>query len=331
MPTDTLDVRGLLCPIPILQLQKTIQKMPVGAVLTVLCSDPGTLKDIPIWCKIHGHDLLKEQRQDGLFTFLIQKKSTSPQKLRLSVTMITLNAEKLLEKSLASVDFADEIILVDAGSTDNTLAIARAHATVKIFETQEWQGFGFQKNYALSLASGQWIFSLDADEIVSEDLKTSLLQAMETEAFQAYTCQRCNFYYGHEIKHAGWGNDHLLRFFKRGLGQFSDDVVHEKIELPEAIPVGKLPGKLLHYSYADVSEVLMKMDRYSSLSAEKMRQKGQQASVFKALLAYFAGFFHLYFVRLGCLDGKAGLLLAIAHGQAKYYRILKLALMQGKL
>ena len=247
----------------------------------------------------------------------------------LSVIMITKNAAQHLDQSLHSVAFANEIIMVDSGSTDATLEIAKRHA-VKLYQTTVWPGFGAQKNYALSLATGDWVLSLDADEIVSPELATAIRNAITHPMYDAYQFERVTFYCGKMIRHSGWNHDWLLRLLKRQMGQFTDRQIHEKLTLIPTATLGILQGKLLHYSYNNFSEVLQKMDFYSTYSAQRMQQQGKRSSVTRAILAYWAGFLHAYLIRAGWLDGKMGLLLAINHGQNKYYRMLKLMMMQDK-
>jgi glycosyltransferase involved in cell wall biosynthesis len=244
----------------------------------------------------------------------------------LSVILITKNEEANLAACLESVSFADEIVLVDSGSCDQTVAIARQYrAVVKI--TEDWPGFGIQKNRALALATQEWVLSIDADERVTPELQLQILAVIKNpQSLSCYALSRLSFYCGRFMKHSGWFPDFVPRLFRRGTACFSDHLVHERL-LPTS-PVGQLDQFLLHYSFRDFSSVLKKVDAYSSSSAQQAFDQGKRSSVGKAVLHGFWAFVRTYFIRLGFLDGAHGLALAISNAEGSYYRYLKIWLMQ---
>lgn len=240
----------------------------------------------------------------------------------LSVIIITKNAERHVKRSLESCKWADEIIIIDSGSTDQTLDIASQY-TQNITQT-DWPGFGPQKNRALAKATGDWVLSLDADEYLSDELKSEIQQAINLNNTDAYSIPRRSKYCGHTIRFGDWRNDNVVRLFKRGCASFSNDLVHEKLLVTGTIK--KLNNHLYHEAFSSLEEVLNKMNQYSTLGAEMRFKKGQTASLSKAISHSLWTFIRGYFFRLGFLDGKAGYMLAISNAQGCYYRYLKLAL-----
>ena len=244
---------------------------------------------------------------------------------RLSVIIITRDESKRLRPCLESVAFADEIVVVDSGSTDDTVEIARS-AGARVTQTLDWPGFGPQKNRALDLATGDWVFSIDADERVTPALRASIESAISEPRWDAYTVGRLSSFCGQFMRHSGWYPDHVLRLVRRGSARFSDALVHEKLETSAA--VGHLEGALLHESYADAEAVLQKMDRYSSAGAQALRLKGVRGSLGKALGHGTWAFLRTYLFKYGFLDGRLGFVLALSNAQETYYRYLKLWLLQ---
>ncbi len=241
--------------------------------------------------------------------------------IRLSVIVITLNEADNLTECLASVRWADELVIVDAGSTDGTQEIARREADVLI-ETRDWPGFGAQKNRALAHASGDWVLSLDADERVTPALRKAIEQAIAEARHAVYRMPRQSWFLGRRIRHGGWSPDYVTRLFQRGDARFSDDLVHERL-LHDA-PLGTLEAPLLHFSYRNLEQVLDKIDRYSSAGAANMHAKGRRGGLARALGHGFWTFVQTWLLRRGFLDGREGLILAIANAQGTYYRYLKL-------
>ena len=241
--------------------------------------------------------------------------------LKISVIIITKNEERDIAACLNSVSFANEVIIVDSGSTDATVAIAQSMGAT-VINRPDWIGFGAQKNRALDAATGDWVLSLDADERISEASKIEILQAINSNTAQAFYLPRSSAYCGTFLRHSGWWPDHLIRLWQRGYARFSDDIVHEK-----AVPtgtIGKLKNPIIHYCHNDHEEIIAKMNRYSTDNAVQAYARGKRASLFDALYHGFWGFFRTYFLQRGFLDGSAGLMYAISRAEASYYKYIKL-------
>ena len=248
--------------------------------------------------------------------------------MSLSVILITKNEEANLKDCLESVSFADEIIVVDSQSSDKTQEIARSF-DAKLEITSDWPGFGPQKNRALNLATQDWVLSIDADERVTPELKQEILATMSSaNAADCYAIPRCSWYCGRFMKHSGWYPDYVDRLFKRGSAKFSDHLVHERL-LPTGSS-GKLKNHFLHYSYRDSSQVLKKVDVYSSAAAQQAFKQGKKGGLGEALIHGFWAFFRTYVLRRGFLDGQYGLALAISNGATSYYKYLKLWQLHNK-
>jgi glycosyltransferase involved in cell wall biosynthesis len=248
--------------------------------------------------------------------------------MSLSVILITKNEEANLKDCLESVSFADEIIVVDSQSSDKTQEIARSFGA-KLEITSDWPGFGPQKNRALNLATQDWVLSIDADERVTPELKQEILATMASaNAADCYAIPRSSWYCGRFMKHSGWYPDYVNRLFKRGSAKFSDHLVHERL-LPTGSS-GKLKNHFLHYSYRDFSQVLKKVDVYSSAAAQQAYKQGKKGGLGEALIHGFWAFFRTYVLRRGFLDGKHGLALAISNAATSYYKYLKLWQLHNK-
>ena len=248
--------------------------------------------------------------------------------MSLSVILITKNEEANLKDCLESVSFADEIIVVDSQSSDKTQEIARSF-DAKLEITSDWPGFGPQKNRALNLATQDWVLSIDADERVTPELKQEILTAIASpNVADCYAIPRSSWYCGRFMKHSGWYPDYVDRLFKRGSAKFSDHLVHERL-LPTGSS-GKLNNHFLHYSYRDFSQVLKKVDVYSSAAAQQAFKQGKKGGLGEALIHGFWAFFRTYVLRRGFLDGKHGLALAISNAATSYYKYLKLWQLQNK-
>ena len=246
--------------------------------------------------------------------------------MSLSVILITKNEEANLKECLESVSFADEIIVVDSQSSDKTQEIAQSFGA-KLEITSDWPGFGPQKNRALNLATQKWVLSIDADERVTPELKEEILAVISSkDAANCYAIPRSSWYCGRFMKHSGWYPDYVDRLFKRGTAKFSDHLVHERL-LPDG-SVAKLKNHFLHYSFKDFSQVLKKVDAYSTASAEQAYLKGKRSSVGKAIGHGLWAFIRTYFLRLGFLDGSQGLALAISNAEGTYYRYIKIWLIE---
>ncbi len=241
----------------------------------------------------------------------------------ISAVLITHNEAENLPDCLASLqDWVDEIVVVDNHSSDDTVRIAQQHGA-KVLQTPDWPGFGVQKNRALDLATCDWVLSIDADERVTPELMAEIQSILATEPMlKAYEIPRLSWYCGKFIRHAGWRPDFVLRLFERDSARFSDDLVHERV-VPTG-NVGQLKHALLHYSYRNFSQVLHKVNAYSSASAQQAFASGKRSSVAGALGHGAWAFFRTYVLRAGFLDGSHGLALSISNAQTSYYKYLKL-------
>ena len=236
---------------------------------------------------------------------------------RLSVIVIALNQEANIGPCLASVSFADEIVLVDTGSTDRTVESARA-AGARVVATA-WQGFAGTKNFALDQARLEWVFSLDTDERVPPALQTEILQVVKTDGpLAGYRVPRKNYFGGRWVKHLGWYPDYTLRLFRRGQGRFLDREVHEELEV--AGSVGTLQTPLDHYSYNNLDEYTARQERYARLAAAEMAKTGRRPRPGELAWRPFLTFLNLYFLKQGFLEGSLGLKLAL---QGSRYNFLK--------
>ena len=238
----------------------------------------------------------------------------------LSDIVITKNESRDIERCLASVAWAEEIIVLDSGSSDDTVAICQRF-TQQVFVT-DWPGFGPQKQRALAKARGDWVLALDADEEVSPTLKLEIQKAMLRADAQGFEIPRLSSYCGRQMKHGGWWPDRVLRLFRREAGHFSDDLVHERVIVSGRIE--RLSQPILHESYVDLDEVLDKVNSYSALGAKKLFEQGKRASLGLAIGKGLWTFIRTYFLRAGFLDGAQGLMLAISNAETSYYKYLKL-------
>lgn len=246
-----------------------------------------------------------------------------PGTVALSVIVITRDEEANIADCLASVAFARETIVVDSGSRDRTVEIARA-AGARVLETADWPGFGPQKNRALDLATQPWVLSIDADERVTPRLRDQIVTLLQagTPGADAYAIPRRSSYCGRYMSHSGWYPDRVLRLFRRGAGRFSEDAVHERL-LTNGTP-GRLDGDLLHSTYPDLETMLDKLNRYSTASAGMLHASGRRSSLAGAVARGLWAFFRTYVLRSGWRDGRMGFVLAVSVAEGTYYKYLKL-------
>ena len=246
---------------------------------------------------------------------------------RLSVAIITLNEERNLPDCLASVAFADEIVVVDGGSHDRTCDIARA-AGARVVESLDWRGFGIQKNRAVEACTGDWVLSIDADERAPEQLRAEIMTTLRAPGFDVYEMPRRSYYCGRFMRHSGWWPDYVRRLFKRGAAKFSPALVHESLETDRS--VGRLQNPLEHWSFRTMEQVLDKVNRYSSLSAPVVIERGHRPTSATAVMHGAAAFFRTYFLKRGFLDGSHGFMLAVSNAEGSYYRYVKAMLLEQK-
>lgn len=246
--------------------------------------------------------------------------------MTLSVIIITKNEAANIGPCIDSVAFADEIIVLDSGSTDDTCRIA-AERGAKVSVSETWPGFGPQKNRALDLATGEWILSIDADERVTEALAHEIQREIAAPRADAYKIPRLSNFCGRWIRHSGWWPDHVLRLFRRGTARFTHAAVHESLQSASASSVATLDNHFLHYPYADLESFIAKMNRYSTDAAAMMHAKGRKASLAGATGHAVWTFVRLYVVRRGFLDGREGFLLAVMAAMGSFIRYNKLILL----
>lgn len=219
-----------------------------------------------------------------------------------SVVLITKNAATELPKCLESCRFADEIIVVDSGSDDGTVAVAQSYGAKVVL--QDWLGFGPQKQFAVQQAHNDWVLCLDADEWLSKELSININKIMSYPQFSAYRFARTNKFMGRFLRHGEGYPDKNLRLFDRRLANWSDDLVHEYVVT--SVEIGELEGDLMHESGEDIYTYLNKQNRYTSIQAQILFSKNKQVSIAKMLFSPFFRFIKFYFVKLGFLDGLAG-------------------------
>ena len=243
---------------------------------------------------------------------------------RLSACIITLNEERNLPRLLDSLNgIADEIIVVDSGSTDRTEAIARESGAR--FEFRKWTHYGDQKNHAAEVARSDWILSLDADEVLSSALQSALLDwKKRVPQFDVYEVARKTWYLGEWIKHSGWYPDFKKRLYRRETAHFAGSL-HESLEYDGKC--GRLAGDLLHYTIHEFVEHQANVERYSTLAAQQMHEQGKRSWRGAVWFATPWSFFQNFVLRAGFLDGPEGFLLAVANAEGVYYRFMKAWLM----
>ncbi len=244
--------------------------------------------------------------------------------LPLSATIITLNEEDNLERTLEALHFVQDVVIVDSGSTDRTLRIAEKFHT-RVFH-RDFDNYASQKNYALEKTKFDWVLALDADEVVSPALKHEIATLFENHdqspPDEGYLIPRLTWYLGKWIKFGGFYPNYQTRLFLKSKGKFSGGLVHEKVVLPNTPK--KLKHPLYHFSYQNISDHLSFIDRYSSLFAEEEFRKGKKSSILWAFSKGCFKAFYMYFVRFGILDGKQGFVLATLGFYYNFLKYLKL-------
>jgi glycosyltransferase involved in cell wall biosynthesis len=248
---------------------------------------------------------------------------TSPPRAPLSVVLIAHNAAHQLEDCLASAAFADELVLVDSGSTDATREVAARHGARVV--SRDWLGYGRQKQFAVEQARHNWVLCLDADERVSPGLRASIERALAAPVAPVYRMPRCNRFLGRWLRHGEGYPDWSPRLFDRRMARWSDDPVHEKVLY--AVTPGTLEGDLLHDSAEDLARYLDKQNRYTTLAAEQLYERGRSAGAFELLASPVVRFFKFYVLRLGFLDGMAGLVhigIGCMNSYMKYAKLIEM-------
>jgi glycosyltransferase involved in cell wall biosynthesis len=238
----------------------------------------------------------------------------------LSVAVVALDEEERIRACLESVTWADEIVVVDAGSSDKTVGIAREFTDRVLFHA--WPGYGAQKNYALAQCRGDWLLSLDADERVGEALREEIRTTLARGPAEAgFEIPRQNFFQGAWVRHGGLYPDHQLRLFRRGRGVFSEHAVHESVRVDG--PVGRLRSPLVHQSYRGIQDFVARANRYSELAARELAAAGRGGTAADLLLRPLWRFVSMYVLRGGFLDGWRGFVLAALYAHYVFLRAAK--------
>ncbi len=247
--------------------------------------------------------------------------------LELSVIIITKNEAANIRDCLQSVAWANEIVVVDAGSTDETVEICKAFgASVYV---HDWPGFGAQKNRALSYATGDWILSIDADERITTESRSEIERAIKAPHQNvAFKMPRLSSFCGRYMRHSGWYPDYVARLFRRDTAKFSDDLVHERLVVNGE--TGTLQHHLIHDTFHDLESLLNKVNQYSTAGARMMDEKNRSSSLTQAVVRACWAFFRTYVLRAGFLDGREGFMVAVSTAEVTYYRYVKLLLLKKR-
>jgi glycosyltransferase involved in cell wall biosynthesis len=238
---------------------------------------------------------------------------------RLSAIIIALNEAGNIADCLDTLSFCDERIVVDGGSTDATAQIAQGKGARVV--SHPFEGFGAQKGFALSLATGDWVLSIDADERVTPELAAEIRQAIDDAKADGFELSRRSSFCGRMMRHSGWFPDRVLRLFRREKGRFTDDSVHERVVCDGK--TARLKNSLLHYPVARLEDAIRRIDQYSTLGAEKLAASDRKVSFFSGIAHGAGTFLRVYLLKLGFLDGAAGFMLAVANAEGAYYRYMK--------
>jgi glycosyltransferase involved in cell wall biosynthesis len=226
----------------------------------------------------------------------------------ISATVIALNEERDLPRCLESLRFADEVILVDSGSHDRTVEIAKQMGARVIIEP--WRGYGAQKNFAMSQAKSRWVLNVDADEVVTPELKAEILAELNSQKPAAgYAVARKTFYLGRWIKYGGWYPNYVTRLVQKSQATWTEPNVHEVLTVQGDLR--QLKNPMLHYTFSDIADQVRTNMRYAHQGALDLRTKGSAPSYMKLLFKPFGKFLETYFLKLGCLDGLAGFIISI--------------------
>ena len=251
------------------------------------------------------------------------REMTMAEKIPLSVAIITKDEEANLPGCLKSVAFARQIVVVDSGSADGTLEIARDFGC-DVF-TEPWKGFGPQKQMAIDRCREPWVLVLDADERIPPETEKAIRQVVSGGEGGApgYSFPRKNFFQGRWIRHMGWWPDRITRLFRNGRGRMTEAAVHEAVDVSGQVV--SLDAPIEHYTESRLSEILKKIDRYSTLAAEEAFREGRRSSVWGAIARAELTFCQDYVLRLGFLDGRQGLVLSVTDAVNKFFKYAKLS------
>lgn len=244
--------------------------------------------------------------------------------MTLSAVVITRDNERTIRRCLESLRWADEIIVVDSGSTDRTPEICR-ELGAQVHVTPDWPGHGPQKNRALDLATREWVLAIDSDEWVTPDLRADIERTLARPLHAGYEMPRRSSFCGRWMQHSGWWPDRVARLFRRGAGRFTDDHTHERLVVSGTL--GRLRAPLMHETITDLEQLLRKMNAYSTATARMKFARRKRGGLARAVAHGTWAFFRTYVLRLGFLDGREGFILAVANAEGSYYRYVKLMML----
>ncbi|WP_439243266.1 glycosyltransferase family 2 protein [Lonepinella sp. BR2474] len=239
----------------------------------------------------------------------------------IAVAMIVKNESQDLAQCLDTVkDWADEIVILDSGSTDNTQEIAQSYGA-KFYSNTDWQGFGKQRQLAQQYVTSDYVLWLDADERVSPELAQSIQTAVQNNAENTvYQINRLSTVFGREIRHSGWYPDYVVRLYQTDYAKYGDELVHERVHYPAAAKVEKLNGDLAHFTYKNVHHYLVKSAGYAKAWAEQRQAQGKTASLLDGVTHALGCFVKMYLLKAGFLDGKQGFLLAVLSAHSTFVK-----------
>ncbi len=242
--------------------------------------------------------------------------------MKLSIGIITFNEERIIGKTLQAVqEIADEIVIVDSHSTDRTVKIAESFGA-KVY-SEDWKGFGPQKNSVIDKCSGDWVLLIDADEVVSPELSEKIKKIINSDSkYSAFEINLCCICFGKELKHGGWSNDYHLRLWKKGTVSYNDNLVHEGFITVGKI--GKIKEKIYHYTYLTLNYYFEKFNKYTTLAAQEYYKRNKKTGLVSIVIKPFFTFTKMYVLRRGFLDGIEGFVIASAsalYTMAKYFKL----------
>lgn len=232
--------------------------------------------------------------------------------MKISFIILTFNSQKYLNEVLTSCSFADEVLIIDSGSSDETLNIAQNFKNVKIIK-QNWLGFGKMKRFGVLQAKNDWVFCLDSDEVLTKELQIELNLTLQKPKFKVYKVARLNYFFGKAIRKLGLYPDYSIRFFNKNYANYNEKEVHESVQSKEEI--GKLKHHFIHFAYENIEDFIIKQNRYSSLGAKN--------NLFKAIFSPYFTFFKLYILKGGFLEGKNGFIIAKLYSQYTFWKYIK--------
>ena len=233
---------------------------------------------------------------------------------KLSIVILTFNSEKYLKEVLESSKFADEILVIDSGSSDKTKEICQNYNVKFIY--QKWLGFGKQKKFGVNSAKNEWIFVLDSDEVITKELENEIKQTLENPKFMAYKVSRLNFFFGKAIRKMGLYPDYSTRLFNKKFANFNEKEVHESVEFKDKnSKFGKLKNYFKHYAYENIEEFILKQNKYSTLGAKK--------NYLKAFVNPKWTFFKLFILKGGFLEGYKGYIISKLYSQYTFWKYVK--------